>query len=157
MVVSNFAAVIHKGSDPFGERGNRDFLGTGDIDDRLFGIALHQKHQCVGCVVDVQIFANGVSCSPNLDVPGAVHPRFVEPTDQRGDHMAGRKVKAIARTVKISGHHRNEILSVLPAIGLTQLGAGDFRYRIPFVRRLKWSGKQAFLLDGLRGFSRIKA
>ena len=64
--------------------------------------------------------------------------------------MTGQRIEIVARSVEIARHKRDVVAAVLLAVGLTQLDAGDFGHRVPFVGRLQWAGQQRVFLDRLR-------
>src|SRR5437667_811186 len=64
--------------------------------------------------------------------------------------MRGFQIKIVVWPVKICRHRRNEIRAILARKCLAKFHAGDFRNRIGFIRRLKWSTQQCALRNRLR-------
>jgi hypothetical protein len=79
-------------------------------------------------------------------------PRFrlMEPPDHRGENVRSKRIVVVPGTVEVCGHGRDEVTAMLTSVGLTELDAGDLGDGVPFVGRLERSGKQVFLLQGLR-------
>src|SRR5690606_2933663 len=58
---------------------------------------------------------------------------------------------------KIGWHGRDEVSVVLLSIGLAELDAGNFGYRVGLVRGFEWAGQKDFLLHRLWCIPRINA
>ena len=68
--------------------------------------------------------------------------RLVHLAHAGGEHVACREIEIVTRSVKIGRNRRNEVVAILHEIGLAKLQPGDFRDRIPLVRRLQRPRKQ---------------
>ena len=77
------------------------------------GIALHQQHEGVGAVVDVQELAPRRAGAPDDHLPVAAQLGLVRLADQRRDDVAGVEVEVVAGAVEIGRHGGDEIAAVL--------------------------------------------
>ncbi len=64
--------------------------------------------------------------------------------------MRSKRIVVVAETVKVRGHGRDKVTAMLTSVGLAELDAGNLGDGVPFVGRLERSGKEVFLLQGLR-------
>src|SRR5579875_973852 len=137
--------------------GNRDFLAGADIDDLVGRIGLHQMHQRVSAVIDVQELAQRPAGTPDLEHFGATPDRVVGLGDQRREDMARAQVEIVAGTVEIGRRRGDEVATMLPAVGLDQFDAGDLGDGIPLVGRLERVGEECILAHRLWREPRINA
>ena len=63
--------------------------------------------------------------------------------------MARGEVEIVPRAIKIGGHCRDEVATVLPSIGLTQLEPRYLGNGIPFIGGLKRPSEQRTFFDRL--------
>ncbi len=56
--------------------------------------------------------------------------------------MALHQVEIVTRAVKVGRHDGDEVAAILPAVGLTELDAGDLGDGIPLVGRLQSTREQ---------------
>src|SRR5262245_61324295 len=68
---------------------------------------------------------------------------------ERWDHVTCGKIEIVFGPIKIGGHCRNKIATILASISLAELEASNFCDRVPFIRRLEWAGEQRIFTDGL--------
>ena len=66
-------------------------------------------------------------------------------------------IEVVEGAVEICGHAADEIASMLMAVALAELDAGDFRDAIRLIGAFHWPGEQAVLANGHFGVLRIDA
>src|SRR6478736_8990185 len=64
--------------------------------------------------------------------------------------MAGSEIEIVSRTIKISGHRRDEVATIFAPISLAKLEPGDFGNGVPLIGGLKGPGEQRIFFDRLR-------
>jgi hypothetical protein len=84
-------------------------------------------------IVDVQELSKRRSRAPELHGLRPSFLRFVHPSHKRGDHVRVLRVEIVVRSVEVARHYREELLAMLPVVGLCQLEPGDLGDRIGFV------------------------
>ncbi len=90
------------------------------------------------------------SCSPAVDERHLPRLGLMEPPNQSRQNVGSKRIVVVAGTVEVRGHGRDEVTAMLTSVGLAELDAGNLGDGVPFVGRLERSGKQVFLLQGLR-------
>src|SRR5258707_2414978 len=87
-------------ADDFGDEGGEfldaDVAAAADIDMRFRRIMLHQENDRIGEIVDIEELAARLPGAPDLDRRRALLLGAVDLGDQRGDHMAVRRVEIVA-------------------------------------------------------------
>ena len=118
---------------------------------------VHQKDAEVRQILHIEEFPPGRSVPPAGHGRRPRHFRLMKATDQSGQDMAAGGVIIIIGPVKISGHHRDVVCTVLAV----QVGAvfqpGNLSQRVSLVRFLQGRRQEAVLLHGLRGEARVNA
>src|SRR5437870_8488717 len=74
-------------------------------------------------IVDVEKLPPRFAATPDNDVAGAGNLGRMKTAQQRRRDVAGLGMKVVAGTIKIGWHRRDEIASMLAAVGLTKLDA----------------------------------
>src|SRR5262247_1069731 len=104
--------------DELGEFPHSDVDSGADVEVRLRRVALHQKYQRIGEVVDIKELAQWGAGSPNLERARAGPVRMMHFDLHRCGDMAGLRIVVIARAVEIRRHRGDEVTAVLAAEGL---------------------------------------
>src|SRR5215469_612708 len=77
--------------------------------------------------------------------------------NQRGQHVRRLEIEIVARAVKVRGHERNGVESILRAIGRAQLESRDLGDGVGFVGGFQRASEQIFFLHRLGREPRINA
>ncbi len=116
-------------------------LSAAHIDVLILRVVFHDVHQRVRAIVHMQEFPARRSRAPNHGLGPARHFRFVQFADEGRQHVARFKIEIVAGTIKIGGHGRDEIATILAAVGLAQLDPCDLGHCIPFIGCLERTGE----------------
>ena len=108
-------------------------------------------------IIDMQELAQRLARPPHDNLTVLLFFGFVEPADERRQHVTGQPIEVVSRSIEVTRHNRNVAAAILLSIGLTELDPGNFGDRVPFVRRLQRAGKQRVFPDRLRREFRIDA
>ena len=95
-------------------------------------------------------FAARRARAPDHDLRAAFGFGFVDFAQQRGENVRVLQIEVIAGAVEIRRHQRNRVESILRAVGLAELDAGDFGDGVRLVGGLKRAGEEMLLFHGLR-------
>src|SRR5262249_16207181 len=147
----------HAALDVFGELGNRDVVTCTDVDVQAVGVVSQKMDARVREIVDIEKFSPRSAAAPDDDLAGACNLSRVKFAQQSRRDVTGLGMKVVPRTVKIGRHCGDEVASMLAAVGLTKLDAGDLGDRIAFVGRLQGARQQRLFGNRLRSFTRIDA
>jgi hypothetical protein len=77
--------------------------------------------------------------------------------EQRRQHVRVVQVEIVTGAIKIGRHRADEVLSILPRVGLAELDARYLGQRIRLIGRLERAGQQRILRDRLRRELRVNA
>src|SRR3990167_5676609 len=105
----------------------------------------------------MQEFPARRSRAPDFKVAPPSRFRLMRLAKKRWNDMAGVKVEIVAGSVKIGRHRRNVIGAMLLAVGFAKFQSGDFRNRVPLIRRLQRTGQQRAFRNRLRRKFRVDA
>jgi hypothetical protein len=87
----------------------------------------------------VQKFTARLSGAPHDQFSILSRLGFMRFTQERRQDVRCFQIEIVVGTVKIRGHHRNEIRAVLASIRLAKLNPGNLRKRVSFISRLQRS------------------
>ncbi|MNS11377.1 hypothetical protein D3C72_429190 [compost metagenome] len=140
--------VAHHLGDGLRQFANGAINASTDVDVRQHRLGVLSPHLAVQLhhvntggrhIIHVQELAHRRPAAPHHHIRGVFRRRFVEPTQQRRDHVRITRVEVIVRTVQIGRHHRAIVAAILAVIGFAQFDPGNFCNRVGFVRRFQRS------------------
>src|SRR5262249_50818483 len=128
-----------------------------NVNELQRGIILQNEHASICKIIDVKKFSPRHSRAPDDNGGRIVDFCFVEPSDQRRNDMAILRMIIVSRTIKVGRHHRYEITTILPTVGLAKFDACNLSDGIRFVCRLERASQQLVFAHRLFGEFRINA
>ena len=110
--------------------------------------SLKTEHDPIGCVVDVEELASGLSRPPQDDLVAACVSSLDAFPDDRRDHMARVLVEVVAGPVQVRRDHEGRIEPVLVTIGLRLHQEHLLRQPVRSIRLLRVPVPQVLFAEG---------